>query len=108
MLSNEESVATKLKRIAEKARREPEFQFTSLFHLMNRDFLWECFWQLKSCKASGVDQETKDTYAENLLVNLDDLVDRLHRMAYIPQPVLRVYIPKAGSDKKRPAIPGRK
>ena len=102
MPSNDESVATKLKRIAEKARKDPACQFTSLFHLMNKEFLWECFWQLKSCKASGIDQVTKDTYAENLMVNLDDLVERLHRMAYIPQPVLRVYIPKAGSNKMRP------
>lgn len=102
MPSNEESVITKLKRIAEKARRDPACQFTSLFHLMSKDLLWECFWQLKSCKASGIDQVTKDTYAENLMANLDDLVERLHRMAYVPQPVLRVYIPKAGSDKMRP------
>jgi len=102
MPGNDESVTTKLKRITEKARKDPGCRFTSLFHLMNKDFLWECFWQLKSCKASGIDQVTKDTYAENLMANLDELVDRLHRMAYIPQAVLRVYIPKAGSDKMRP------
>lgn len=102
MPRNDESVETKLKRIAKKARNDPGCRFTSLFHLMNKDLLWECFWHLKSCKAGGIDQETKDTYAENLLGNLDELVDRLHRMAYIPQPVLRVYIPKAGSDKMRP------
>jgi len=102
MHRNDESVETKLKRITEKARKDPDCRFTSLFHLMNKDFLWECFWQLKSCKASGIDQETKDTYAENLMENLDNLVERLHRMAYIPQPVLRVNIPKPGSDKMRP------
>ncbi len=102
MPSNDESVETKLQRIAKKARRDPKCRFTSLFHLMNSELLWECFWQLKPCKASGIDRVTKDTYAENLMANLDDLVERLHRMAYIPQPVLRVYIPKAGSDKMRP------
>jgi RNA-directed DNA polymerase len=30
------------------------------------------------------------------------LIDRLHRMAYIPQPVRRTYIPKPGSAKQRP------
>lgn len=69
---------------------------------MNFDLLWGCFWELKKCKASGIDQVTKDTYAENLMGNLDDLIGRLHRMAYMPQPVLRVYIPKPGSDKMRP------
>lgn len=102
MHSNEVSVATKLKRIAEKARKDPQCRFTSLFHLMNLDLLWECFWELKKCKASGIDQVTKDLYAENLMANLNDLVERLHRMAYIPQPVLRVNIPKPGSDKMRP------
>jgi len=102
MPRNEESVETKLQRIAEKARSDPKCQFTSLFHLMSGDLLWECFWQLKESRASGVDRVTKEQYAENLMDNLDDLIGRLHRMAYIPQPVRRVYIPKPGSEKKRP------
>jgi group II intron reverse transcriptase/maturase len=102
MHSNEESVATKLKRIAEKARKDPNCRFTSLFHLMNHDLLWGCFWDLKTCKASGIDQVTKENYEEDLMDNLDALVERLHRMAYRPQPVLRVNIPKPGSDKTRP------
>jgi group II intron reverse transcriptase/maturase len=102
MHSNEGSVATKLKRIAKKARKDPACKFTSLFHLMNQDLLWGCFWDLKKCKASGIDQVTKEQYEENLMDNLDDLIERLHRMAYIPQPVLRVNIPKPGSDKMRP------
>ena len=102
MHGNEESVETKLHRIAEKARRDPKCRFTSLFHLMNRELLWGCFLDLKDDRASGVDRVTKEQYAENLEENLDDLIGRLHRMAYIPQPVLRVYIPKPGSKKKRP------
>ncbi len=102
MLSNEEGVETKLQRIAKKARRDPKFRFTSLFHMMSRDLLRECFWQLKDHRASGTDRITKEQYAENLMENLDNLIGRLHRMAYIPQPVRRVYIPKPGSDKKRP------
>ncbi len=102
MRRNEESVETKLQRIAEKAHSAPKCQFTSLFHLMNEDLLWECFWQLKENRASGVDRVTKEQYAENLMDNLDNLIGRLHRMAYIPQPVRRVYIPKPGSEKKRP------
>ncbi len=33
---------------------------------------------------------------------LIDWVSRLHQMAYKPQPVLRIYIPKSGSHKQRP------
>ncbi len=45
---------------------------------------------------------TKDLYAEDLEANLSNLIDRLHRMAYKPQPVRRKYIPKPGSTKQRP------
>ena len=69
---------------------------------MNRELLWECFWQLKDARASGIDRVTKEQYAEHLMENLDALIGRLHRMAYVPQPVRRVYIPKPGSDKQRP------
>lgn len=102
MPSNEESVATKLQRIAEKANSDTNFQFTSLFHLMNEELLLGCFEQLRTNAASGIDGVTKDQYAEQLPENVRQLVGRLHRMAYIPQPVMRVYIPKPGSDKMRP------
>jgi group II intron reverse transcriptase/maturase len=100
--SNVDNVETKLQRIAEKAKSDPDCKFTSLFHLMNEELLLGCFEQLRKNAASGIDGVTKDQYAEQLPENLRQLVDRLHRMAYIPQPVQRVYIPKAGSDKMRP------
>jgi RNA-directed DNA polymerase len=100
--SNEENVITKLHRIAEKASKDKRCQFTSLFHLMNKPFLLECFMQLNGKSASGIDNITKERYAMNLEANLDDLVKRLHQMSYRPQPVLRVYIPKPGSNKRRP------
>jgi group II intron reverse transcriptase/maturase len=100
--SSGESVETKLLRIAEKARNEPGFKFTSLYHLMNEELLRECFQRLRKDAAAGIDEVTKDLYAENLDANLSNLMERLHKMAYIPQPVRRVYIPKPGSTKQRP------
>lgn len=97
-----ESVETKLHRIARKACNEPKFQFTSLFHLMNEELLRGCFKQLRGTASAGIDRVTKEEYAGNLEENLTELVNRLHRMAYIPQPVLRRYIPKPGSTKERP------
>src|SRR5665647_2055429 len=102
VLGSGEPVATKLRRIAEKARKEPGFKFTSLYHLMNEELLRGCFQRLRKDAAAGIDNMTKDTYAENLDANLSNLLDRLHRMAYIPQPVRRKYIPKPGSSKQRP------
>jgi group II intron reverse transcriptase/maturase len=95
-------VETKLQRIAEKALREPEFQFTSLFHLMNEELLRGCFEGLRKDAASGIDRVTKEEYGRNLATNLQGLVSRLHGMSYRPQPVCRVYIPKPGSSKQRP------
>lgn len=102
MLSNGESVETKLQRITEKARKEPSCKFTSLFHLMNKDLLRGCFEGLRKDAASGIDRITKEDYGKDLEANLTELVERLHKMSYIPQPVRRVYIPKPGSTKQRP------
>ena len=101
-LSSGEGVETKLLRIAEKARSEPKFQFTSLYHLMNVELLRECFRWLSNSKATGIDQVSKEMYATDLEGNLTRLVERLQRMAYIPQPVRRKYIEKPGSNKQRP------
>jgi len=97
-----ETVETKLLSIAVKARKEGKFKFTSLYHLMNEELLLECFRRLSENKAAGIDEMTKDDYAQNLEANIEALIGRLHRMAYRPQPARRVYIPKPGSDKQRP------
>jgi len=107
MPSNREMMVTKLQRIAEKARSDSGCRFTSLFHLMNIEMLRECFRRLRKDAAVGIDKVTKEDYAVNLEENLAVLVEKLHKMSYIPLPVRRVYIPKAGSKKKRPlGIPG--
>jgi group II intron reverse transcriptase/maturase len=100
--SSGETVATKLRRIARKARSDPKFQFTSLFHLMNEELLRGCFVQLRGRAAAGIDGVTKVAYGEHVEENVTALVERLHRLAYVPQPVRRVYIPKPGSTQGRP------
>jgi len=69
---------------------------------MNEELLRECFGRLRKDAAAGIDDMTKEQYAENLDANLLNLTERLHRMAYRPEPVRRVYIPKPGSAKQRP------
>ena len=102
MLSNSETVETKLQRIAAKARSDSTCKFTSLFHLMDEAMLRDCYQRLRKDAAAGVDKVTKQAYGEQLEENLTVLIEKLHRMAYIPQPVRRVYIPKPGSGKTRP------
>lgn len=93
---------TKLLRIAELAKRNPEMKFTSLAHLLSEEALIQCHHELIANKASGVDRITKAEYAENLRDNIQKLVERLKKKSYRPLPVRRVYIDKAGSKKKRP------
>jgi group II intron reverse transcriptase/maturase len=53
-------------------------------------------------KAAGVDSVTKREYEINLDANVRDLINRMKRQAYKPLPARRTYIPKPGTDKKRP------
>ena len=96
-------MARDLTRIGEKARKEPKTCFTSIYHFVTDvDLLRACYQQMEGKKAPGVDGVTKQEYGRKLEENLQDLSARLGRMGYRPKPVLRRYIPKAGSDKKRP------
>ena len=96
-------MGTDLKRISEKARREPELVFTTLYHhISDVDNLRACYGALEAGKATGVDGVTKSEYGKNLEANLQDLSARLKRMGYRPGPKRRSYIPKPGSAKGRP------
>jgi RNA-directed DNA polymerase len=96
-------VSTNLRWIGEKARKEPELVFTSLYHhVTDVDNLRDCYDALPGNRAVGVDGVTKEDYGKNLEENLLDLSGRLKRMGYRPQPKRRSYIPKVGSEKGRP------
>ena len=93
--------ASKLKLIAEKARKDKGFVFTSLAHLINEESLSWCYGELKQGKAPGIDGVTVLNYGENLEENLKDLVERMRAKKYRPQAVKRVLIPKPGKKEKR-------
>ncbi len=96
-------MSTDLTRIGDKARKEPDLVFTSLYHhVTDLDNLRDCYEALDGNKAVGVDGVNKEQYRENLEENLQCLSDRLKRMGYRPQPKRRSYIPKPGSEKGRP------
>lgn len=57
--------------------------------------LLQCHKELDGNKAVDVDEITKKEYGRNLEQNIDDLVERLKRKSYNPQPSIRVYIPKS-------------
>ena len=92
---------TKLNHITEMTGKEKGYKFNNLIHMLNMQNLKECFYMLKGDKATGVDGVSVEEYEKNLEGNIGELIERMKKWAYRPQPVERVYILKA-SGKKRP------
>ena len=101
----EVSTRTKLALIAQRAREEPQCQFTSLAHLLDERFLAACYHRLGRDRASGVDGVTWKEYGEHLDENLRDLVTRMRAKRYKPLPAKRVYIPKDEHSKRPLGLP---
>src|SRR5690625_6534657 len=93
---------TKLARIAELARNNPEMKFTSLTHHLDHKCLKKSHHDLPNNNAPGIKGTTKEIYEENLDENIEDLITRMKRKRYRPSPARRVYIPKQDKGKKRP------
>ena len=85
---------TKLARIAQLSKENPDMVFTSVGHLINKEMLTDCHEKMDDDKAVGIDGITKEEYARNLDENLDKLVERLKQKSYKPKPARRVEIPK--------------
>jgi len=96
---------TKLALISELARKEPKLQFTSLAHLLNKEFLNECYYSLGRDRASGIDGVSWKEYGEQLDENLQNLVARMKAKRYKPLPVKRVYIPKNEHEERPLGLP---
>jgi RNA-directed DNA polymerase len=96
-------MARDLTRIGQRARKDEKTRFTSIYHFVTDvDHLRASYEETEKDSAPGIDGVTKEEYGERLEGNLRELADRLGRLGYRPQPVKRVYIPKPGSEKKRP------
>lgn len=93
---SQEITRTELSEIAWLSAQDPNREFHSLIHHFNVESLRSCFDRLDGKKAIGVDRVSKDEYGGNLRVNLEALIARMKRMAYRPQPVREVFIPKEG------------
>lgn len=90
----------KLSLITGHARRDQDFQFTSLIHLLDEEYLRDCYRSLKRNKAVGIDKVGWEEYGNNLERNIEELVSRLKRKKYKPIPARRVYIPKSETEKR--------
>jgi group II intron reverse transcriptase/maturase len=93
---------TGLRKVAERAKREPAARFHSLAHLIDEELLAGAFARLRSDAAVGVDDITKEQYGQDLQNKLRDLHERLRTKRYRHQPIRRVHIPKEKKGQTRP------
>jgi len=94
------TVTTKLQRLAEQAKHNPERVFTNLAHLIDVDFLREAYRRTRKSSAAGIDGVTATQYAERLDENVRDLHERLRSGRYQAAPVVRVWIEKEDGGQR--------
>src|SRR6202051_5366666 len=89
-----------LARVNAAARAAVQTRFTALLHHIDVAALERAFRRQKRQASAGVDGITVADYEQNLEINLQDLSVRVHTGRYRPQPVRRVYIPKADGGRR--------
>jgi group II intron reverse transcriptase/maturase len=77
----------------------------NLIHNVNEETLMEKHVKQSHRKATGVDGVNKEAYGEDAEGNIAELVKRMKRFSYKPQPVRRTYIPKANGKLRPLGIP---
>ncbi len=81
------------------------YKLQTLMHKVNKETLKEQHDKQQNNKASGVDKVTKEQYNENLNSNLDNLLEKMKKFSYKPQPARRTYIPKLNGKLRPLGIP---
>jgi len=90
----------KLSSISYCAKSNKTFEFMSLAHHLNVEFLKDCYYNLARNKAVGIDKVSWQEYETDLENNLITLVEKLKRKSFKPLPAKRVYIPKDNGEKR--------
>ncbi|MDE2505947.1 MAG: group II intron reverse transcriptase/maturase [Planctomycetota bacterium] len=94
-----------LARVNEAAKRDRKARFTALLHHVDVWALLRAFHRLKRRASPGVDGETVAHYEQNVWDNLKELCLRIQTGRYRPQPVWRVFIPKADGGQRPLGVP---
>jgi RNA-directed DNA polymerase len=94
-------MSPELKRVAERAKRDPRERLLALARLIDVPALARAYDRLRKDAAVGVDGVTVEQYGLQLEENLGRLHERMKAGQYRHQPIRRVHIPKDGG-KLRP------
>lgn len=106
---SQSKMAQKQRTLAESAKANPDHRFSNLYALMH----WE-HWIRQAADAvlarpgsltAGVDGKTRDYFNQTYEDQITILVRLMKEKTYEPQPVRRVYIPKANGKKRPLGIP---
>jgi RNA-directed DNA polymerase len=100
-----QSISSTLTALNRKAVKDRKHRFRSLYRLIDKQMLYDCFHQLKRGAAPGVDGVTVSEYEKRLAERLESLLSRLIGKRYRAQPVRRRYIPKTNGKLRPLGIP---
>ena len=100
------NTATRLTFITKRSKREPQGKIIALAHLLNEEYLTQCYKELKKGKAPGIDGRTMESYNEKEIQEvIKETVSKMKNKRYNPKPVKRTMIEKLNGKLRPLGIP---